>query len=98
MSRTYHRRGQRLSKEGRRALARFHSDACWTLKSTAPRWGTRAARSLSSQYADGFLVALDRPCGSEDDDHHMTIKPGSEKEGTRQRILRAAARRSRQAG
>ncbi|MDA8110423.1 MAG: hypothetical protein M0015_17645 [Betaproteobacteria bacterium] len=25
------------SKEGRRAIARFHSDACWTLKSTAPR-------------------------------------------------------------
>jgi len=25
------------SKEGRRAIARFHSDACWTLRSTAPR-------------------------------------------------------------
>jgi hypothetical protein len=24
------------SKEGRRAIARFHSDACWTLRSTAP--------------------------------------------------------------
>ena len=29
------------SKEGRRALARFHSDACWTLGSTAPRWYRR---------------------------------------------------------
>jgi hypothetical protein len=29
------------SKEGRRAIARFHSDACWTLKSTAPRWYRR---------------------------------------------------------
>jgi len=26
------------SKEGRRAIARFHSDAFWTLRSTAPRW------------------------------------------------------------
>lgn len=26
------------SKEGRRAIARFHSNAFWTLKSTAPRW------------------------------------------------------------
>ena len=25
------------SKEGRRAIARFHSDACCTLRSTAPR-------------------------------------------------------------
>jgi hypothetical protein len=25
------------SKEGRRAIARFHSDAFWTLRSTAPR-------------------------------------------------------------
>jgi hypothetical protein len=29
------------SKEGRRAIARFHSDACWTLRSTAPRWYRR---------------------------------------------------------
>lgn len=26
------------SKEGRRAIARFHSEAHWTLRSTAPRW------------------------------------------------------------
>jgi hypothetical protein len=31
------------SKEGRRAIARFHSDACWTLKSTAPHAGTGAS-------------------------------------------------------
>jgi len=30
------------SKEGRRAIARFHSDAHWTLRSTAPRWYRRA--------------------------------------------------------
>jgi len=29
------------SKDGRRAIARFHSDACWTLRSTAPRWCRR---------------------------------------------------------
>lgn len=29
------------SKEGRRAIARFHSDACWTLRSAAPRWYRR---------------------------------------------------------
>jgi hypothetical protein len=29
------------SKEGRRAIARFHSDAFWTLRSTAPRWYRR---------------------------------------------------------
>ena len=29
------------SKEGRCAIARFHSDACWTLRSTAPRWYRR---------------------------------------------------------
>jgi len=29
------------SREGRRAIARFHSDACWTLRSTAPRWYRR---------------------------------------------------------
>lgn len=29
------------SKEGRRAIARFHSDACWTLRSTPPRWYRR---------------------------------------------------------
>ena len=29
------------SKEGWRAIARFHSDACWTLRSTAPRWYRR---------------------------------------------------------
>lgn len=29
------------SKEGRRAIARFHSDACWTLGSAAPRWYRR---------------------------------------------------------
>ena len=29
------------SKEGRRAIARFHSDACWTLRSTAPGWYRR---------------------------------------------------------
>jgi len=29
------------SKEGRRAIARFHSDAYWTLRSTAPRWYRR---------------------------------------------------------
>jgi hypothetical protein len=29
------------SKEGRRAIARFHSDACWTLRSAAPRWFRR---------------------------------------------------------
>lgn len=29
------------SKEGRRAIARFHSDAHWTLRSTAPRWYRR---------------------------------------------------------
>ena len=26
------------SKQGRRVIARFHSDAYWTLRSTAPRW------------------------------------------------------------
>ncbi|HEY3244623.1 MAG TPA: hypothetical protein VGM03_14880 [Phycisphaerae bacterium] len=31
------------SKDGRRAIARFHSDACWTLRSTAPRYGTASA-------------------------------------------------------
>jgi hypothetical protein len=30
------------SKEGRRAIARFHSDACWTLRSTAPNWYRRS--------------------------------------------------------
>jgi hypothetical protein len=29
------------SKEGRRAIARFHSDAYWTLRSAAPRWYRR---------------------------------------------------------
>lgn len=29
------------SKEGRRAIARFHSDAHWTLRSAAPRWYRR---------------------------------------------------------
>ncbi len=29
------------SEEGRRAIARFHSDACCTLRSTAPRWYRR---------------------------------------------------------
>lgn len=29
------------SKEGRRAIACFHSDAYWTLRSTAPRWYRR---------------------------------------------------------
>ena len=29
------------SKEGRRAIARFHSDACWTLRGIAPRWYRR---------------------------------------------------------
>lgn len=29
------------SKEGRRVIARFHSDAHWTLRSTAPRWYRR---------------------------------------------------------
>ena len=29
------------SREGRRAIARFHSDAFWTLRSTAPRWYRR---------------------------------------------------------
>lgn len=29
------------SKEGRRAIARFHSDAHWRLRSTAPRWYRR---------------------------------------------------------
>ena len=30
------------SKEGRRAVARFHSDAFRTLRSTAPRWYRRS--------------------------------------------------------
>jgi hypothetical protein len=29
------------SREGQRAIARFHSDAFWTLRSTAPRWYRR---------------------------------------------------------
>ncbi len=29
------------SKEGRRAIARFHSDAYWTLRSAAPHWYRR---------------------------------------------------------
>lgn len=29
------------SKEGRRAIARFHSDAHWSLQSCAPRWYRR---------------------------------------------------------
>jgi hypothetical protein len=29
------------SKEGRRSIARFHSDAFWALRSTAPRWYRR---------------------------------------------------------
>jgi hypothetical protein len=29
------------SKEGRRALARFHSDAYWSLRSPAPHWYRR---------------------------------------------------------
>lgn len=29
------------SKEGRRAIARFHSDAYWTLRSAAPNWYRR---------------------------------------------------------
>ena len=29
------------SKEGRRAIARFHSEAYWTLRSIAPRWYRR---------------------------------------------------------
>lgn len=29
------------SKEGRHAVARFHSDACWTLRSSAPCWYRR---------------------------------------------------------
>jgi hypothetical protein len=29
------------SKEGRRALARFHPDAYWTVRSTALRWYRR---------------------------------------------------------
>jgi hypothetical protein len=29
------------SREGRRTIARFHSDACWTFRSTAPRWYRR---------------------------------------------------------
>jgi len=47
---------------------------------------------------DGFLVALDRPCGSEYDERHMAIKAGSKKEKTRERILRAAARAIRKHG
>lgn len=39
MSRTYRRRGERHDYDWvLRAIARFHSDACWTLGSTAPRW------------------------------------------------------------
>jgi len=60
--------------------------------------GARAGRSLSSQYVGGFLVALDKPCGLEYDEHHMTIKSGSKKEETRERILRAAARAIRKHG
>ena len=29
------------TKEGRRAIAHFHSDVCWTLRSTALRWYRR---------------------------------------------------------
>jgi len=29
------------SKEGRRAIARFHSDAYWTMRSAAPHWYRR---------------------------------------------------------
>jgi hypothetical protein len=29
------------SNEGRRAIARFHSDACQTMRSAAPRWYRR---------------------------------------------------------
>ncbi|MGH8686762.1 MAG: hypothetical protein ACREU5_09330 [Burkholderiales bacterium] len=29
------------SKEARRLIARFHSDAFWTLRNTAPRWYRR---------------------------------------------------------
>ncbi len=40
------------SKEGRRAIARFHSDACWTLRSTAPRWYRRSFdHRLNTLYA-----------------------------------------------
>jgi AcrR family transcriptional regulator len=63
--------------------------------------GTRldpGPRSLSSQYADGFRVALDRRCGCEYDERHMAIKAGSKKEETRERILRAAARAIRKHG
>jgi hypothetical protein len=51
------------SKGGRRAIARFHSDACWTLRSTAqvrPRFSTRrcvassAARAAAHDADDGI--------------------------------------------
>jgi hypothetical protein len=34
-------RFDKRSKEGRRAVARFHSDACWTPRSAALRWSRR---------------------------------------------------------
>jgi len=37
------------SKDGRHAIARFHSDACWTLRSTAPRWYRRIVDSPRPQ-------------------------------------------------
>jgi hypothetical protein len=74
MSRTYRRRGQRhdcalvpflvdaRSKEGRRAIARFHSDACWTLRATAPRWYRRIfdhqLRTLNTRQLRRWLVVV----------------------------------------
>ncbi len=51
------------SKGGRRAIARFHSDACWTLRSTAPRWYRRVfdhrQRTLNKRQLRRWLDDLD---------------------------------------
>src|SRR5439155_26898745 len=51
------------STQGRRAIARFHSDACWTLRSTAPRWYRRIVdhrlRTLNTRQLRHWLADPD---------------------------------------
>lgn len=53
------------SREGRRAIARFHSDAYWTLRSTAPRWYRRFRLSclpLLGAFVVATTACLGRAC------------------------------------
>jgi hypothetical protein len=47
------------SKKGRRAIARFHADAFWTLRSTAPRWYRRVFDHRLRSANNSTLQAID---------------------------------------